>query len=243
MPRNIGLQEDALTLTGHSGNITPTTPTQIQARMHLLERPAAAEGERAIVADNEEGGNEAGFERSRDRRRSPAEVSMGAALPAVDGQDGLIDTSPGSLRVITERLRTIEESLAHQQRAGSAGPYASTSGQNGYGSYPSSATSQSYGFDGDVKRALYDGPALTSVSGGEVADPITTVTSAIKGLDQAMAAASPFAGGSQADTPDGSSPQQHVNGNGASANFEPDVPDAVSRGFVTVEEAQQLFDL
>lgn len=152
----------------------------------------------------------------------------------------------GSLRVITERLRTIEESLALQQRAGSAGPQASTSGQNGYGSYPSSATSQSYGFDGDVKRPLYDGPALTSVGGGEVADPITTVTSAIKGLDQAMAAASPFAGGSQAGTPDGSSPQQHVNGNGANAvgaNFEPDVPDAVSRGFVTVEEAQQLFDL
>lgn len=39
-----------------------------------------------------------------------------------------------------------------------------------------------------------------------------------------------------------SSPSNHTK-NEVQQSYEPDVPDAVSRGFVTVEEAQQLFDL
>lgn len=127
-----------------------------------------------------------------------------------------------SLRVITEKLRNIEESL-NRQGLGRTGQGSSSSVPHLFG-----------GFDHDVKI-----PTHESVS-GEIGDPISMVTNAIQGLDTIMAQTnSPFSHGS-----DVSSPQnQTVNGNNSNAPFEPDVPDAVSRGFVTVEEAQQLFDL
>ena len=93
------------------------------------------------------------------------------------------------------------------------------------------------GFDADVKMPYHEASVPQS-AGGDVSDPVATVTSAIRGLDQIMAAGSPFSSGGHSD---GSSPTNAAGAN--SANFEPDVPDAVSRGFVSVEEAQQLFDL
>lgn len=71
---------------------------------------------------------------------------------------------------------------------------------------------------------------------GDFGDPVSTVSAAIKGLDSLMNAASPFS----SNGTEGSSPQQVSREN---SYYEPDVPDAVSRGFVTVDEAQQLFDL
>lgn len=145
------------------------------------------------------------------------------------------------LRVITERLRGIEETLANQ-RLGSPGPSSSSSFGNNGAHYPSSG-SHSVGFDADVKMPHHESSVPQS-AGGDVSDPVATVTSAIRGLDQIMAAASPFSGpagpSDQGSSPNGTN---GTAGGANAANFEPDVPDAVSRGFVSVEEAQQLFDL
>lgn len=127
-------------------------------------------------------------------------------------------SSPGftSLRVITEKLRSIEEQLAAQNRAGPAMVYG-----------PVAAA----GFDHDVKIPTHESTT------GEYGDPISMVTHAIKGLDNLMNhSGSPFSNHSSSD----SSPHAQITN---PASYEPDVPDAVSRGFVTVEEAQQLFDL
>jgi hypothetical protein len=121
-----------------------------------------------------------------------------------------------SLRVITERLRGIEEQLA-ATRIGSA--------------QPAHVSHAAVGFDHDVKIPVNDSTP------GDLRDPMSAVASAIKGLDNMMGnPASPFS------TTGSDSPSPRANGSIA-ANYEPDVPDAVSRGFVTVEEAQQLFDL
>lgn len=119
--------------------------------------------------------------------------------------------------MITERLRGIEEQLAATRLSSpSQIPHVSHS---------------AVGFDHDVKIPVNDSTP------GDLRDPISAVTNAIKGLDNMMGnPASPFS------TTGSDSPSPRANGSIA-ANYEPDVPDAVSRGFVTVEEAQQLFDL
>jgi hypothetical protein len=102
----------------------------------------------------------------------------------------------------------------------------------------------------------------------EPSDPVSTVSSAIKDLDQLLSAAggkprgSKTASGSASPqslfssnptgsdkglSPAGANPYnggvpQSVRGDNDKRPYEPDVPDAISRGFVTVEEAQQLFD-
>ena len=122
--------------------------------------------------------------------------------------------------MIAERLRNIEESVARQQRAGSVvSSTATVAGSSG-------------GFDHDVRIPTYE-----SVS-GEAGDPVSVVTSAIKGLEAAISAPSPFSPHNGSNEDASSPPSREVN-----TMSEPDVPDAISRGFVTVEEAQQLFDL
>lgn len=79
--------------------------------------------------------------------------------------------------------------------------------------------------------------------GTELRDPVTTVTSAIKGLDQIVAASSPYSNASDINSPKFNSGTASGSTGGRDGSLEPDVPDAISRGFLTVEEAQQLFDL
>lgn len=131
-----------------------------------------------------------------------------------------------------------------------------------------------YGFDADMKphtlgiATALDGNNL-EVNPGEMHDPVSTVSNAIKDLDQMLSHAGSKA--HVAKTSGSVSPNSQFSGHGMGsdkgsspktsgsvfstsgaqgsrdqrdkkANYEPDVPDAISRGFVTVEEAQQLFD-
>lgn len=132
-----------------------------------------------------------------------------------------------------------------------------------------------YGFDADMKRHTHastsglDGSTAIEVNPGEMHDPVSTVSKAIKDLDQMLshagskvhaaktsASASPNSlfSGHGIGSDKGSSPKTTGSGfstSGTQGNrdqrdkkptYEPDVPDAISRGFVTVDEAQQLFD-
>lgn len=169
---------------------------------------------------------------------------------------------PSSLRAITERLRTIEDQIAVQNKnfenVSISGP--STERPQG----------QSFGFDGDVKRYSPTGikgdPHGENLVNDATADPVSTVSCAIRDLDQMLSNASrkgrgsstigspssPFGSSIAAGSEKGSSPQATLasqagsqaskDGRDKKSTYEPDVPDAISRGFVTVEEAQQLFD-
>ncbi|KAK9895869.1 hypothetical protein P389DRAFT_71166 [Cystobasidium minutum MCA 4210] len=175
-----------------------------------------------------------------------------------------------SLRAITERLRTIEDQIAAQNKSlGNmtiSGP--STSGD-------AHLAGNAFGFDADMKPNRgtpmgNDGNASMDGNQGDLHhDPVSTVSSAIKDLDQMLsnvgskvhmaktsASSSPnsLLSGHAAGSERGSSPRASgsmFGPSGASGSqdakdkkilYEPDVPDAISRGFVTVEEAQQLFD-
>lgn len=132
-----------------------------------------------------------------------------------------------------------------------------------------------YGFDGDVKRHAHapggglDANISVESNPGDMRDPVSTVSSAIKDLDQMLSNVGSKA--HAAKTSGSASPASLFSGHGMGSDrgssprtsgsvfstsgpaggrdqkdgkpaYEPDVPDAISRGFVTVEEAQQLFD-
>ena len=127
-----------------------------------------------------------------------------------------------SLQVITQRLIKIEETLSVQAR--------SSHRQSPNGSSHSSAV----GFDHDMRTPV------NGIKDEEAADPVSMVTSAIRGLSGTIVGESPFSSGTGSS--EESSPHAGLDSSYAQS-FEPDVPDAISRGFVSIEEAQQLFDL
>jgi hypothetical protein len=172
-----------------------------------------------------------------------------------------------SLRAITERLRTIEDQIATHNKNISSMPASNNASHT-----DSRIGGNAYGFDADISHAAnsgLDGNIAGNDDLGEMHDPVSTVSIAIRDLDQMLSKAgsklhaartsgsaspnSPFSGqGIGSDK--GSSPKtagsvfSAAGGSGGKEqrdkkpSYEPDVPDAISRGFVTVEEAQQLFD-
>lgn len=175
-----------------------------------------------------------------------------------------------SLRAITERLRTIEDQIAVQNKSlgnlSISGPSNLTENH---------ISGNAYGFDGDMKApgpgssTGFENGMPVEGSASEMNDPVSTVSNAIKDLDQMLTNAgsrshlgktsgsgSPNSlfSGHGATSEKGSSPKTSTSifsASGAPGSrdqkdkkpaYEPDVPDAISRGFVTVEEAQQLFD-
>ena len=175
-----------------------------------------------------------------------------------------------SLRAITERLRTIEDQIATQNKNIGSVPASSNTTHT-----ETHVGGSTYGFDADITHHTHtsnsglNGNIAANDDLGEMHDPVSTVSIAIKDLDHMLSKAgsklhaartsgsaspnSPFSGqGIGSDK--GSSPRtagsvfSAAGGSGSKdqrdkkPSYEPDVPDAISRGFVTVEEAQQLFD-
>lgn len=176
-----------------------------------------------------------------------------------------------SLRAITERLRTIEDQIATQNKSLGSMSISNVTTHN-----ENLVGGNANGFDADMTRHTrgansgLDSSITTEVGSNEMHDPVSTVSIAIKDLDQMLSNAGSKVHASK--TSGSASPNSLFSGHGIGSDkgsspktagsvfsaagapgskdnrdkkqpaYEPDVPDAISRGFVTVEEAQQLFD-